>query len=172
VLYTAAGLRRESAAFWATIYGLAWWIVGWFAVMPPPLRFAPWAAAKDPALLLACLAFGAVFSLAVFLQPMADATGWSRAGISAAMTLVFLAMGVGGFVWGMLSDRYGAREAQREGNCARARRPARCLATSLVTVAPPARWTRASVHPVFLEPHHKPRDDGDRAGAANERQAY
>src|SRR2546427_729294 len=50
VLYTAAGLRRESAAFWATIYALAWWIVGWFAVMPPPLRFAPWAAAKDPAL--------------------------------------------------------------------------------------------------------------------------
>jgi hypothetical protein len=46
VLYTAAGLRRESAAFWATIYGLAWWIVGWFAVMPPPLRFAPWAAAR------------------------------------------------------------------------------------------------------------------------------
>jgi hypothetical protein len=50
VLYTAAGLRRESAAFWTTIYGLAWWIVGWFAVMPPPLRFAPWAAAKDPEL--------------------------------------------------------------------------------------------------------------------------
>jgi len=59
--------------------------------------------------LMTCVAFGAVFSLAVFLQPMADATGWSRAGISAAMTLVFLAMGVGGFVWGMLSDRFGAR---------------------------------------------------------------
>jgi hypothetical protein len=62
VLYTAAGLCRESAAFWATIYGLGWWIVGWFAVMPPPLRFAPWAAAKDPALLLACLAFGAALA--------------------------------------------------------------------------------------------------------------
>jgi len=59
--------------------------------------------------LMTCVAFGAVFSLAVFLQPMADATGWSRAGISGAMTLVFLAMGVGGFAWGTLSDRVGAR---------------------------------------------------------------
>ena len=59
--------------------------------------------------LMTCVAFGAVFSLAVFLQPMADATGWSRAGISAAMTLVFVAMGVGGFAWGTLSDRIGAR---------------------------------------------------------------
>jgi MFS family permease len=59
--------------------------------------------------LMTCVAFGAVFSLAVFLQPMADATGWSRAGISGAMTLVFLSMGVGGFAWGALSDRIGAR---------------------------------------------------------------
>ena len=59
--------------------------------------------------LMTCVAFGAVFALAVFLQPMSDATGWSRAGISGAMTLVFLAMGVGGFVWGTLSDRLGAR---------------------------------------------------------------
>jgi MFS family permease len=59
--------------------------------------------------LMTCVAFGAVFSLAVFLTPMSDVTGWSRAGISAAMTLVFLAMGVGGFAWGALSDRIGAR---------------------------------------------------------------
>jgi MFS family permease len=58
---------------------------------------------------MTCIAFGAVFSLAVFLQPMAEATGWSRAGISGAMTLLFLAMGVGGFAWGTLSDRVGAR---------------------------------------------------------------
>ena len=59
--------------------------------------------------LMTCVAFGALFSLAVFLQPMADETGWSRAGISGAMTLVFLTMGVGGFAWGALSDRIGAR---------------------------------------------------------------
>ncbi len=50
--------------------------------------------------LMTCVAFGAVFTLAVFLQPMEQATGWSRAGISAAMTIVFLAMGAGGFTWG------------------------------------------------------------------------
>jgi len=59
--------------------------------------------------LMTCIAFGAVFSLAVFLQPMSAATGWSHAGISGAMTLVFLAMGAGGFAWGVLSDRFGAR---------------------------------------------------------------
>src|SRR3546814_14866686 len=58
---------------------------------------------------ITCVALGALFSLAVFLQPMAIATGWSRAGISAAMTLDFLAMGVAGFAWGAPSDRYGAR---------------------------------------------------------------
>ena len=69
VLYTAIGLRRESAAWWATLYGIVWWIVGWFAVMPPPLRFAPWAALKDPTLfqlavagLLSCLGFGVVLA--------------------------------------------------------------------------------------------------------------
>lgn len=58
---------------------------------------------------ITCLAFGAVFSLAVLLGPMSQATGWSHAGISGAMTLVFLAMGVGGFAWGTASDRFGAR---------------------------------------------------------------
>ena len=59
--------------------------------------------------LMTCVAAGAMFSLAVFLQPMSLATGWSRAGISSAMTLNFLTMGIAGFVWGSLSDRYGVR---------------------------------------------------------------
>jgi MFS family permease len=59
--------------------------------------------------LMTCVAIGAMFSLAVFLQPMAAATGWSRAGISSAMTLNFLFMGAGNFAWGALSDRYGTR---------------------------------------------------------------
>ena len=41
--------------------------------------------------LMGCIAIGTTFSLAVFLQPMSDATGWSRTGISTAMTIVFLA---------------------------------------------------------------------------------
>jgi len=62
LLYTVTGLRRESAAFWATAYSLAWWIVGWFALMPPPLRGAPWEAVKDPALFQLAVA-GLVASL-------------------------------------------------------------------------------------------------------------
>jgi MFS family permease len=59
--------------------------------------------------LMTCVALGAGFSLAVFLQPISVETGWSRAGISGAMTLNFLAMGAGGFLWGSLSDRFGPR---------------------------------------------------------------
>jgi MFS family permease len=36
-------------------------------------------------------------------------TGWSRTGISSAMTLDFLVMGVASFAWGAASDRFGAR---------------------------------------------------------------
>ncbi|HEU4825590.1 MAG TPA: MFS transporter [Dongiaceae bacterium] len=57
--------------------------------------------------LMGCVAIGTAFSLAVFLQPMADATGWSRTGISSAMTIVFVTMGLGGFGWGALTDRFG-----------------------------------------------------------------
>jgi MFS family permease len=59
--------------------------------------------------LMGCVAIGAMFSLAVFLQPMSDATGWSRTGISTAMTLDFLTMGVAAFGWGALTDRFGPR---------------------------------------------------------------
>ena len=37
--------------------------------------------------LLGCVAIGAMFALPVFLAPMSAATGWSRAGISSAMTI-------------------------------------------------------------------------------------
>jgi MFS family permease len=59
--------------------------------------------------LMTCVAIGAMFSLAVYLEPMSVDTGWSRAGISSAMTLDFLAMGVAGFGWGAVSDRFGTR---------------------------------------------------------------
>jgi len=50
-----------------------------------------------------------MLSLAVFLQPISEAMGWSRAGVSAAATLDFLCMAVAAFFWGMLSDRFGTR---------------------------------------------------------------
>lgn len=59
--------------------------------------------------LMGCVAVGAMMSLAVFLQPITEATGWSRAGVSGAMTLSFLVMGAAGFGWGALNDRYGTR---------------------------------------------------------------
>jgi len=59
--------------------------------------------------LMGCVAVGAMMSLAVFLQPITQATGWSRAGVSSAMTLNFLIMGAAGFAWGALNDRYGTR---------------------------------------------------------------
>ena len=59
--------------------------------------------------LMTCVAIGSVFSLAVFLEPIGADTGWSRAGISSAMTLAFLTMGLAGFGWGALSDRFGPR---------------------------------------------------------------
>jgi MFS family permease len=58
---------------------------------------------------MTCVALGAMFSLAIFLEPMALDTNWSRAGISSAMTLNFLVMGLGGFLWGAVYDRFGAR---------------------------------------------------------------
>lgn len=59
--------------------------------------------------LMTCVAIGVVFSLAVFLEPMGADTGWSRAGISGAMTIAFVSMGLAGFGWGALSDRLGPR---------------------------------------------------------------
>ena len=59
--------------------------------------------------LLGCVAIGAMFSLPVFLLPMAQDTGWSVTGISAAMTIGFLAMAMASMAWGGLSDRYGPR---------------------------------------------------------------
>lgn len=60
-------------------------------------------------MLMTCIGIGAMFSLAVFLQPIASDTGWSRSGISTAATLDFLSMGAAAFLWGAMSDRFGTR---------------------------------------------------------------
>lgn len=59
--------------------------------------------------LLSCIAIGAMFSLPVFLRAIARDTGWSMTGISAAMTLGFIAMAFASIAWGSLSDRIGTR---------------------------------------------------------------
>src|SRR6202008_2693301 len=58
---------------------------------------------------IVCIGMGALFSLGVFLKPMADAMGWSRGAISSVALLNWIAMGLGSFVWGTLSDRIGTR---------------------------------------------------------------
>jgi MFS family permease len=50
-----------------------------------------------------------MFSLPVFLRPIAGATGWSMTGVSTAMTIAFVAMALASFAWGSLSDRVGPR---------------------------------------------------------------
>jgi MFS family permease len=60
-------------------------------------------------IVVTCVGFGAMASLSVFLQPMAQAMGWSRTGIATAALLNFLCMGAGAFAWGALSDRFGTR---------------------------------------------------------------
>jgi MFS family permease len=57
--------------------------------------------------LLGCVAIGGMFSLPVFLQPIAKDTGWSVTGISSAMTIGFLAMAFTSMAWGTLTDRFG-----------------------------------------------------------------
>ncbi len=59
--------------------------------------------------LMGCVAIGAMFSLPVFLRSIARDTGWSMTGISAAMTLGFIAMAFASMAWGSLSDRIGTR---------------------------------------------------------------
>ena len=59
--------------------------------------------------LIVCIGMGALFSLGVFLKPMADSMGWSRGAISSVALLNWIAMGLGSFFWGALSDRIGRR---------------------------------------------------------------
>ena len=59
--------------------------------------------------ILGCVAMGCLFSLPIFLVPMTEETGWSRTGISGAMTISFLAMAFAGLAWGSLADRIGPR---------------------------------------------------------------
>lgn len=60
-------------------------------------------------IVVTCIGMGAMMSLSIFLQPVVQAMGWSRTGVSTAGLLNFLAMGVGSFLWGALSDRFGTR---------------------------------------------------------------
>src|SRR6202021_1230341 len=85
--------------------------------------------------LLGCVAIGGMFSLPVFLQPIARDTGWSVTGVSSAMTIGFLAMAFTSMIWGTLSDRLGPLPV--------------VLTGSVVLAANPALASRASAPPAF-----------------------
>ncbi len=58
---------------------------------------------------ISSIAMGALLALPVYLQPIVEETGWTRAGVSGAMTIAFVVMGLVGFGAGALSDRLGPR---------------------------------------------------------------
>ncbi|PYN89323.1 MAG: MFS transporter [Candidatus Rokuibacteriota bacterium] len=60
-------------------------------------------------IVITCVGVGAMLSLSVFLQPMSEAMGWSRTGMSTTALINWLCMGVSAFIWGALSDRFGTR---------------------------------------------------------------
>jgi MFS family permease len=55
------------------------------------------------------MAIGTLFSLAVFLKPLEDSMGWKRSSVSAIALMNWIAMGIGSFASGYLSDRFGTR---------------------------------------------------------------
>ena len=61
------------------------------------------------AVAIIAMGVGTLFSLGVFLKPIEEAMGWSRGEISSVALLNWLIMGLGSFVWGILSDRFGTR---------------------------------------------------------------
>ena len=82
------------------------------------------------AIVVACIGVGSMMSLSVFLQPLSAEMGWSRAGISAALMLAFLCMGVSSFAWGAASDRFGTRVVVLAGGVLR--HPSQFLADCLI----------------------------------------
>jgi MFS family permease len=61
------------------------------------------------AFVIITMAIGTLFSLAVFLKPLEDSMGWARSSVSAIALMNWIAMGIGSFASGYLSDRFGTR---------------------------------------------------------------
>lgn len=55
------------------------------------------------------MGIGTLFSLGVFLKPIVEAMGWNRGTISSVAFVTWVVAGLGSFVWGILSDRFGTR---------------------------------------------------------------
>jgi len=58
---------------------------------------------------MVAMAFGAIGTVAVFLEPLAAEFGWPRADVSAAYSVATLATGLGGIAMGYIADRMPVR---------------------------------------------------------------
>src|SRR2546427_4592892 len=87
---------------------------------------------------IVCVALGCLFALGVFLAPIERAMGWSRGAISTVALLNWIAMGLGSFFWGALSDRIGGRRGAGGGGVLPGPRPPLAgQAPAPVAVSPP-----------------------------------
>ncbi|MBI4635071.1 MAG: MFS transporter [Candidatus Rokubacteria bacterium] len=82
--------------------------------MAPRKLFYGWTVLGAAAVMIA-VAVGALFSLGVFLKPIEESMKWSRGSISTVALLNWIAMGLGSFAWGALSDRIGSRSVALSG---------------------------------------------------------
>ena len=67
------------------------------------------------AFVIATAAWGSNRSFGIFLAPMLEEFGWTRAGISGVFTVNALVMGVLAIVAGRVTDRFGPRVAHLNG---------------------------------------------------------
>ena len=58
---------------------------------------------------LSAVSFGALASVSVFLKPLSDDFGWSRATVSFGYSLISFGSAIFGVLWGYLADKYGTR---------------------------------------------------------------
>ena len=58
---------------------------------------------------LSGLAFGTLASVSVFLKPLSEEFGWSRASTSIGYTVASFGSAIFGIIWGYIADKYGTR---------------------------------------------------------------
>ena len=58
---------------------------------------------------LTALSFGTMGSISVFLKPLSNEFGWTRANTAFGYTVASLGSAIFGIIWGYIADKYGTR---------------------------------------------------------------